>query len=79
MMTYQHIGPSTKKQSLIPSPGTMNITARNDGTLIFHHIPAARSGFSYRGIAGGFDDGDNVTGLTAEARQENLRQTKLRL
>ncbi|KAF7943009.1 hypothetical protein EAE96_010955 [Botrytis aclada] len=63
----------------IPSPGTMNITARNDGTLIFHHIPTAKTGFSHGGVTGGFDGGDNVTGLSAEARQEKLDQTKLRL
>ncbi|KAJ8062060.1 hypothetical protein OCU04_009839 [Sclerotinia nivalis] len=61
----------------------MTINARNDGTLIFHHVPTITTDASHRvshgGIAGDLNDGDTIVGMSAEARQEKLDQTKLRL
>ncbi|KAJ8067014.1 hypothetical protein OCU04_004394 [Sclerotinia nivalis] len=65
----------------ISSPGTMTINARNDGTLIFHLVPTTTNGVSHGVSHGGIVEGVNDTnvGLSAEARQEKLDQTKLRL
>ncbi|KAF7857262.1 hypothetical protein EAF04_009503 [Stromatinia cepivora] len=66
----------------IPLVEIMTINARNDGTLIFHHIPTitidTSYGVSYRGIAGDLNDRDTIVSISAEARQEKLDQTKLR-